>query len=560
MDKQAWLKNYPSEVPHEISFEKITMPELLARNAECFPDTDALVYMGTRISYRELDVLVNRFARVLMDLGLSRGDTVAMLLPNIPQVVIANYAAFRIGCTIALNNPLYTERELAYQLNDSDATALVCLDLLVPRVMNIIGQTKIRDIIVCHINDYLPFPLKQLFPLLKRAMFRKVETGEGRHEFMDLLDQQSDDPVENRARWEDVGALLYTGGTTGPSKGAMLTHENMYCNAVQLIRWFPGFKDGEERSLAVFPFFHSAGFTGVQNGCMLKAWTDILVPRPEPDNVADMIRKFKPTIVPGVPTIFIGLLNNEKFCSADLSFIKAFIAGAAPLSMDTIKRLKDLTGGDIVNIYGLTEISPMGTATPWKGLQKPGTVGVPLPNTEVKIVDVDTGTTEMPGGEAGEILFRGPQVMKGYYKKPEETTQAIRDGWVYTGDIGFMDEEGFLTIVDRKKDMIVAAGFNIFPQEIDEILFDHPAVLEACCIGIPDEYRGESVKAYIVVRPGESLGPDEVKQYCREKLAAYKVPREIEFIDELPKSAVGKILRRQLRELDREKREGRKSA
>ncbi len=555
--ERIWHKSYPTEVPREIDFEKITMPEVLARNAKRFPDNVALVYMGKRISYKELDSLVNRFARALKDLGVGKGDKVAMLLPNIPQIVISNYATYRIGAVTAMNNPLYTERELSYQLDDSDAKVLVTLDLLLPRALAIKDQTKIESIITCHINDYLPFPVKQLFPFVKKDMYRKVEVGPGVFEFMDLVRRYPNTPVENEAEWDDVGALLYTGGTTGVSKGAMLTHANLSCNTQQLRTWFYTFKDGEESMLAVFPFFHAAGYTGPQNTTLLMAGADILVPRPEPDIIVDMLRKYRPSIVPGVPTIYVGLLNNEKFRNMDLSFIKMFIAGAAPLSLDTINQLKELTGGSgIVNVYGLTEITPMGTATPVGGKEKPGTVGVPLPSTDLRIVDVETGTKDMPLGEPGEILFKGPQVMKGYYKKPEETAKAVRDGWVYTGDIGFMDEDGYITIVDRKKDMIVAAGYNIFPQEVDEVLFQHPKVLEACTIGVPDEYRGETVKSYIVLKPGESLDKEEVISYCKEKLAAYKVPKIIEFIDELPKSAVGKILRRELKEIDRKKREG----
>ena len=553
---RIWHKSYPAEVPHEIEFEKITMPEVLARNAKRFSDNVALVYMGKRITYKELDALVNRFARALKGLGVERGDKVAMLLPNIPQIVIANYATHRIGAVSAMNNPLYTERELSYQLNDSDAKVLVTLDLLLPRALSVKGQTKIESIITCHINDYLPFPIKQLFPFVKKDMYRKVDAAPGIFEFTDLMRKNPGTPVENEAEWDEVGTLLYTGGTTGISKGAMLTHANMSCNVQQLRAWFYTFKDGEESMLAVFPFFHAAGYTGPQNTTLFMAGTDVLVPRPEPDTIVDMLKKYRPSIVPGVPTIYVGLLSNEKFRDMDLSFIKMFIAGAAPLSLDTINQLKELTGGSsIVNVYGLTEITPMGTATPVGGKEKPGTVGVPLPSTDLRIVDVETGTKDMPLGETGEILFKGPQVMKGYYKKPEETAKTVKEGWVYTGDIGFMDDDGYITIVDRKKDMIVAAGYNIFPQEVDEILFQHPKILEACAIGVPDEYRGETVKSYIVVKPGESLDKEEVINYCKQRLAAYKVPKIIEFIDELPKSAVGKILRRKLKEIDRKKRE-----
>ncbi len=554
--ERSWHKSYPPAVPKEIAFERITMPEVLTRTAKRFPRRAALNYMGKFISYEKLDAMVNAFARALIGMGVKKGDTVAMLLPNIPQVVIANFAAWRIGAVAAQNNPLYTERELTYQLNDSDATVLVTLDLLLPRALKIQADTRIRNIVTCHISDYLPFPKKQLFPFVKKQMYKKVERQEGVSEFLALMRGRDTSPLANEAAWDDVGTLIYTGGTTGVSKGVMLTHANMSCNVQQLKAWFYDIEDGDASILAIFPFFHSAGFTGMQNFSVWGGWTDVLVPRPEPSVIIELLRKYRPDFMPGVPTIFIGLLNTPEFRNMDLHFIRGFIAGAAPLSVETINDLKNLTGGDLINVYGLTETSPMGTASPWKGNIKPGTVGVPFPSTDLKIVDVDTGTREVEQGASGEICFRGPQVMKGYYKKPEETANVLKDGWLFTGDIGFLDEDGYLTIVDRKKDMIVAAGYNIFPQEIDEILFTHPKVLEACTIGIPDAYRGEAPKAYVVPRPGETIDKDELIAFLRERLAAYKVPKDIEIMNELPKSAVGKILRKELRDLERKKRDG----
>ncbi|HPX19363.1 MAG: long-chain fatty acid--CoA ligase [Pseudomonadota bacterium] len=553
--QRVWHKHYNPDVPAELAFDRTTLSEMLSRSAQNFPDVTALIYMGKKICYRELNGLVNRFARALEALGVKKGDTVAVMLPNIPQAVIANYAVFRIGAVAAQNNPLYTERELTYQLADSDAKALVTLDLLLPRAKKIQSETKIETIITCHINDYLPFPKKQLFPYVKKGMYRKVVRQPGVFQFMDLLAQYPGDPMPDKAGWDDVGALLYTGGTTGVSKGVMLTHANMSCNVQQLRWWFPDLKEGCESMMGVFPFFHSAGFTGIQNLCMATASTIVLVPRPEPGIIIELLKKFKPCYLPGVPTIFVALLNDKRFTSMDLTFIKGFIAGAAPLSVETIRELKRLTGGDIINVYGLTEITPMGTASPWKGTIKPGTVGIPLPNTDLKIVDLDDPTKELKQGEAGEILFKGPQVMKGYYKKPEETAAVLRDGWLHTGDIGFLDEDGYLTIVDRKKDMIVASGFNIFPQEVDEVLMEHPRILEACTIGVPDSYRGEAPKSYVVLKDGGTLSAEEIVEFCKKRLAPYKVPRQIEFIDELPKTPVGKILRREVKELDRKKRE-----
>ncbi|WDP91836.1 MAG: long-chain fatty acid--CoA ligase [Desulfobacter sp.] len=547
--ERSWHKQYPAGIPAELDFIDLTMPEFLSRSVERFPEHAALDYFGKKISYTRLDQLVNAFARALTDLGIQKGDTVGMLLPNIPQIVIANYAAWRIGAVTSMNNPLYTERELDHQLNLSDCKLLITLDLLHARALNLMQTTPVEKVVVCHINSYLPFPKKQLFPLVKKDMYKKIASRTDTFEFTDLIRTGSNAPMENKAELDSVGTHLYTGGTTGVSKGALITHRNMSYNTQQLRNWFHDLKDGEERELAVFPFFHSAGFTGVQNMCIMSGWTDVLVPRPEPAVIIDILKKSKPTLVPGVPTIYVGLLAEDAFLKMDLSFIKGFIAGAAPLPTDVIQRLKDLTGGSMVNVYGLTEMTPMATASPWKGLNKPGTIGVPLPNTDLKLVDLDTATQSVPVGEPGEICFKGPQVMAGYHKRPDETENTMVDGWLHTGDIGVMDEDGFLSIVDRKKDMIVASGYNVYPNEIDDLLFTHPKILEAATIGVPDEYRGETVKSFVVVKPGETLTEDEVTVFCREKLAAYKVPRLISFIDELPKSAVGKILRKELRNL-----------
>ena len=546
--ERIWHKNYPADVPPELDFEQLTMPEFMARNAQRFPDKTALDYMGAAITYSRLDALVNQFGRALTELGVEKGDTVAMLLPNFPQIVIANYATWRIGAITSMHNPLYTERELTQQLDLSDAKILVTLDILHPQAVNLMKTTSVEKVIVCHVNDYLPIPQEQLDAMAENGMYRQVEARPDTFEFKELVAAQDGSALESRAELDSVGSYIYTGGTTGVSKGAMITHKNMSFNTQQLRSWFYDLEDGQESELAVFPFFHSAGFTGVQNMCVVAGWTDVLVPRPEPATIIDILKRAKPTVVPGVPTIYVGLLANEDFRKMDLSFIKCFIAGAAPLPMDVINQLKELAGAGIVNVYGLTEITPMGTATPWKGLEKPGTVGVPLPNTDLKIVDLENGDREVSPGEPGEICFKGPQVMAGYHKRPDETKKVMRDGWLYTGDIGVLDEDGFLSIVDRKKDMIVASGYNIYPTEIDDVLFGHPKILEACTVGVPDEYRGETVKAYIVTRPGETLTKEEIIAFCREKLAAYKVPKIIEFMDQLPKSTVGKILRKDLRD------------
>jgi long-chain acyl-CoA synthetase len=541
---RIWHKNYPAGIPAEIEFEKITMPEVLTRTAKKFPNHRALIFMGTQITYQELESLVNRFAKALLSLGVRKGDKVAMVLPNIPQIVIADFAAFRIGAVTVMNNPLYTETELSYQLNDSNSTFLVMLDVMFPLAKKLQEKTQAKKVILCSLSDYLPPPLKPAFPPAE------VPPQEGVYRFMDLLNAQTDTPVPNVPTLNDLGALIYTGGTTGISKAAMLSHANISFNTQQFRTWFSAGKDGEERMLAIYPFFHAAGWTGMHNTCVYAAWVDILVPRPEPGQILDLIDKFKPTLLPGVATIFVALLNNEKFVNMDLSFVKAYVTGAAPMALDTIEKLKKVRNVPLINVYGLTEITPMGTATPWGGKEKPETVGVPLPSTDLRIVDLDTGKKELKIGEIGEICFKGPQVMQGYYNKPEETALVMEGGWLKTGDVGFMDEDGYVTIVDRKKDVIIAGGFNVYPKEIDELLITHPKILEVCTIGVPDAYRGETVKVFIVAKPGQTLTAEEVIGFCKEKLAGYKVPKLVEFIDALPKSVVGKILRRELRDME----------
>ena len=545
--ERAWHKQYPAGIPAELEFIDLTMPEFLTRSAQRFPEHAALDYFGTKISYAQLDQMVNRFARALTDLGIQKGDTVAMLLPNVPQIVVANYAAWRIGAVTSMNNPLYTERELEHQLNLSDAKLLVTLDLLLPRARNLMKTTPVEKVVVCRGDSYLPTSQTALLPPVERALFNRLDPQADAFEFTDLIGRHEGGTLESQADLDAVGAHLYTGGTTGVSKGAMITHRNMSYNTQQLRHWLHTAEDGAESELAVFPFFHCAGFTGVQNLCMISGWTDVLVPRPEPAVIIETLKRARPTVVPGVPTIYVGLLAEQAFLDMDLSFINIFIAGAAPLPTDVKDRLEKLTGAGMVNVYGLTEMTPMGTATPLKGPNKPGTVGVPLPNTDLRLVDLNTGTETVPAGEPGEICFKGPQIMAGYHKRPDETEQTIRDGWLFTGDIGVLDEDGFLAIVDRKKDMIVASGYNVYPNEIDDVLFAHPKILEACTIGVPDEYRGETVKSFIVVKPGETVSEADVTAFCKEKLAPYKVPKQISFTDELPKSTVGKILRKNLR-------------
>ncbi len=551
--ERVWHKSYAPGVPREIDFEKITMPEYLTRTAGRFPDVAALIFMGKKIPYGELEALVNRFANALTTIGVKAGDKVAMLLPNMPQLVIANYAAMRIGAVAVMNNPLAGEEELTRQVNDSDSKVLITLDLLFPRALEVKEKTGLRSIIACHVTDYLPFPGNKLLRYAHKGLYRKIEPGPGIYEFLALLDAAPDRLVENGARWDQTGVILYTDGTTGAGKGVMLTHANIACNTQQLRAWLPGMEDGKESTLAVFPFFHSVGWTGIQNLSILAGWTDILVPRPDPQVAIEIMGKYKPTLLPAMPEVYNGLLARQSFRKMDLSSVKVFLVGAGSLPREAIKRLKAKKDIPLINIYGLTEATSTATATPWGGTEKSGGVGVPLPGIDLKIVDRETGTKELPAGEAGEVCLRGPQVMKGYCSAPEKTAAVISEGWLYTGDVGFLDAGGYLTILGRKEDLIEVNGGAIYPAEIDEALATHAKVFEACTIGIADERRGEAVKAYVVLRPGETADAEEIITHCRETLTPDKVPQSIEFIDILPRSAVGKILRREVRELDRKK-------
>ena len=548
MNSRIWHDAYVEGVPRSIPFEEKTLPEFLSRSAARYPNHSALMFMGKKISYGDLELLVNRFANALIDLGVRRGDKVALLMPNIPQMVIAYYGIWRMGGIPVPNNPLYTDKELEHQLNDSGSTVLVTLDLLAQRMLALRSKTPVTTVISAHICDYLPFPLNLLFPVLKKKMHAPYRAAPDFYEFRRLLKRASPQFSGPPPKMEEIAIIPYTGGTTGRSKGAVLTHANASWIVQTLDKWMVGLKDGAESELAIFPFFHMAGFTAVMNLSVYKGWTDILIPRPEPEAVRKATMKYRPSVFLAVPTIYTGVLALPAFKNADLSFIKGFFSGAAPLSLEIIRELQAASGSTIVEGYGMTESTTLISITPWGGRLKPGSVGVPLPDTDVRIVDLETGEKEMPVGQSGEIIVRGPQMLSCYYNMAEETDRAIRDGWFYTGDIGRFDEEGYLYIVDRKKDMIIAGGYNIYPRDIEEVLFEHPKIMEACAIGVPHPYRGETVKAFVVPNAGETMDEKELDRFCRDRLAAYKVPRLYEFVNELPKSNVGKILKRELRD------------
>ncbi|RTE05822.1 long-chain-fatty-acid--CoA ligase [Paenibacillus whitsoniae] len=547
---KPWLRHYPAEVAPTYEYPKHNLAQFMIDSAHRYPQRNALHFMGANLTYRELLDASYRFAHALQDLGVLPGERVSIMLPNCPSAIIAYYGTLLMGGIVVMTNPLYVERELIHQLSDSEARVIVTLDLLFNRVQKAKVHTAIQHVIVTSIKDYLPFPKNLLYPIKMRkdGTPLRVVYGEGVHAFKKLLRAASNEPtcavVDSD---EDIALLQYTGGTTGFAKGVMLTHSNLIANTIQTSRWCYRREEGGDRFLGAIPVFHVFGLTVLLNQSMYQAGMLILIPRFDVDMILDTIHKLKPTIFPGAPTMYVGLINHKRAKELDLSSINICVSGSAPLPLEVQERFEELTHGRLIEGYGLTEASPVTHANPIWGFRKIGSIGLPFPDTDVKVVDSDTGE-ELPVGVIGEIAIKGPQVMKGYWKREKETAMTLKNGWLYTGDMGRMDEDGFFSIVDRKKDLIIAGGYNIYPREIEEVLYEHPAVLEAAVAGVPDEYRGETVKAFIVVKPGMTLTVQELDTWCRERLAAYKVPRKVEFRETLPKTMVGKVLRRKLLE------------
>ncbi|MDQ0875449.1 long-chain acyl-CoA synthetase [Paenibacillus sp. V4I3] len=549
-EAKPWLRHYPSEVAPTYEYPKHNLARLLVDSAHKFPDRPALYFLGKTLRYREVLETSYRFANALKELGVSPGDRVSIMLPNCPSAIIAYFGTLMMGGIVVMTNPLYVERELVHQLSDSGATVIVTLDLLFDRVQKAKAKTPIRHVIVTSIKDYLPFPKNVLYPIKmkKDGANLAVTYGEGVYSYKKLLRAASRVPicVDVKAD-EDIALLQYTGGTTGISKGVMLTHTNLIANTYQTSHWCYRIRLGEERFLGAIPCFHVFGLTVLLNQSMYRAGMLILIPKFDINLILDTIHALKPTIFPGAPTMYIALINHKRVKEVDISSINVCVSGSAPLPLEVQERFEALTGGRLIEGYGLTEASPVTHANPIWGFRKIGSIGIPFPDTDTKVVDSDSGQ-ELPIGEIGEIIIKGPQVMKGYWQREHETAKTIRDGWLYTGDMGRIDEDGFFSIVDRKKDLIIAGGYNIYPRDIEEVLFEHPAILEAAVAGVPDEYRGETVKAFVVLRPGMTLTEKELELWCRERLAAYKVPRKVEFRQSLPKTMIGKVLRRQLLE------------
>lgn len=534
---KPWLKYYDKGVRPVIEYPDLIMPDYVEKSAKNFPNKTAMIFDGVEITYKTFAGMVAKFATALSNLGVKKGDRVALMTPNFPYYAVGFNAILKLGAIVVQVNPMYVERELQYILNDSEAEVIIAYDALYPVIKNVKDATSLKHVI--------------LFSLGKPA---GTEDGQCLNAGKLMQDSPPSPPRVNIDVVNDVAVLQYTGGTTGIPKGAMLTHRNIVANALHMTEWFNECKYGQKKVLSVLPFFHVYGLTCALNFPIVNASTMIILPKFEVQQVMETIKKYRPTAFPGVPTMYIAINNFPNARDYGIDSIKACISGSAPLPVEVQKKFEELTGGFLVEGYGLSESSPITHCNPIYGKRRVGSIGLPFPDTEAKVVDLETGEKELPPGEKGELIVKGPQCMKGYWNMPGETARVLRNGWLYTGDIAKMDEDGYFYIVDRKKDMIVAGGFNIYPREIEEVLFEHPKVKEAVVVGIPDPYRGETVKAYIVLKEGESLTEEEIVDYCRGKLAKFKVPKKIEFRKQLPKTTVGKVLRRRLREEEKDLR------
>ena len=540
-DVRPWYQHFDYWVRPNLNYPRRPLTDILRIAASDVPDKPCTAFLGATLTFAEVKERADRLATALARMGMVKGDRIGVMLPNCPQYLIAVFGILRIGAIVVNINPLYTPREIAVVAADSGMRALIVLDLLAPAALA--SGVPLEKVIITSAAEYSVHGVS-------------CPSIEGTERLADLLagvdvpelPRVAIDPVE------DVAVLQYTGGTTGTPKGAMLTHFNIFANVIQSTTLHvPSLRRGDERYLLVIPFFHIYGFTV---GLMAATWLgglQILIPKYDVDALLHAIRELRPTYFPAVPTLFISLLNHPKTRESGLDRIRAFNSGSAPLPVEVLEQFEQLTGGLLSEGYGLSEASPVTHTSPTLSVRKVGSIGIPLPDTDMKIVDLERGTTEVAPGEEGELCIAGPQVMKGYWNRPDETAETIRvdaggTRWLYTGDIARMDADGFSYIVQRKKDMVIVSGFNVYPGEVESVLFTHPAVMEACVIGVPDAYRGEAVKAFVVLKPGSSATAEELRAHCAKDLAEFKRPAHLEIRETLPKSAVGKVLRRVLRE------------
>jgi long-chain acyl-CoA synthetase len=563
--EKPWQAFYEPEVPRSIDYPVEPLHQMLDDSVRKYPDQTAVklvlrylgpLRLGGTMTYRQLSEQVNRFAAALHALGVRKGDRVALMLPNLPQSVIAFFGALKLGAIVVNTNPTYTPREIEHQFADSGCETVVLLSAFYDKLKEIQDHTQVKRVIIADVPDYVPAPFNALVKrtVKKHGQMVDVPLGNGVYSFKQLLDQHPEAPPRVDIDPHEVALFQYTGGTTGVPKAAMLTHYNLVANTIQVKNWMRSLEEGKERMMGAIPFFHVYGMTVAMLLSAYMAAELIIVPNPRPiDGVMLAIQKERATVFPGVPTMYIGIINHPKIREYDLKSVKACISGAAPLPMDVQVKFGEITGGRLVEGYGLTEAAPVTHCNPIYGHRKSGSIGLPFPDVEARIVDYEK-LVDRHVGEEGELWLKGPQVMKGYWDKPDETAKTItEDGWLRTGDIARQDEDGYFYIVDRLKDIIIASGFNIVPREVEEVLFQHPKVQEVVVAGVPDRYRGETVKAYIVLKPEQTCTADEIRKFCEERLAPYKVPKQVEFRSELPKTQVGKFLRRVLVEEEKKK-------
>ena len=553
MNNKPWFKHYDQGMPYTLApYLECTLMDVVSESANQRPNHPALLFQGNTLSYGELERLSTFFASALTELGIKPGDRVAFLLPNTPQMILSLIGTWKAGAVAVPLNPLYTERELEHALCESGAETVVVLTPFYRKLKAIQRRTPVRHVIATSIKEFLPSAKWILFTLLKEKKDgHRIELQDGDLWLPNLLRKHKIAPKpSHQVKPADPAILLFSGGTTGTPKAALGTHHSLFIAGLQIRTWLTNvLEDWNDVIMLNMPLFHAYGLLGVMATGLVGHNTFALVPNPRDlDDLLVTIQKIKPAFLPGVPTLFNALLNHPKVKSgqADLTSIKLCISGASSLLAETKQRFESVTGGRIIEAYALTESMLGATVSPVLGVYKPGSIGIPLPDVDIRIVDVETGEDKLTYGEIGEILLRAPQVMQGYWNKPEETANMLRDGWLYTGDIGYQDEDGYVFIVDRKKDLIKPSGFQVWPRDVEEVIATHPAVAEVCVGGVPDAHTVEAVKAWVVLCPGQQLSEADLREYCRARLAAYKVPKSVEFRESLPKSNVGKILRREL--------------
>jgi long-chain acyl-CoA synthetase len=560
---RPWVRHYERGVPAHLDVPERPLTCILDDTARRHPGHTACIYFGTKLTFAQLSDYTFRFARALQQLGVQKGDRVVIALPNIPQYPIAFYGALRAGAVVVPTNPLYTEREMQFQLANSGARMIVMLDSFYPVVRAVRAHTSLEQVILTSPADFLPPVLRALYPFSQlhnkapepHLTHQELRRDQTLHLMRSLLgppptgEVESHQPVPVPVEADDLAVLQYTGGTTGLSKGAMLSHHNLLANAWQTRAWVASAREGEEVLLCVAPFFHSYGLTVCMNLSLLIAAEMVLLPRFITKDVLKAIRRYHPTLFPGIPTMYQAIVRGVGKHPEDLKSIRYCISGAAPLPAQVQSDFEALTGGKLVEGYGLSEAGPVTHCNPLTEECRSGSIGLPFPDVDAAIVNQETGEP-LPLGEVGEIVVRGPNVMLGYWKRGEESQMVLHDGWLHTGDLGKMDEDGYFYVVERVKDVIIASGYKVFPREVEEVLFQHPAVAEAAVAGVPDTYRGETVAAFVVLKPGIEASEQtkqELIQYCQKELAVYKVPKIVEFRESLPRSLIGKVLRRELR-------------